>query len=125
MAMDDYFYDCQKVEKRTVNDGLGGYEKVLYRGVTFKGLVVRKSSTEQLIGSLRGLQVDQVNFFTYSSFPLDKDDIIAYTEKEGGEEKFIRISSDEVVNTELSQQTDWVGRDAETYNVDASTILPT
>ena len=74
MAMDDYFYLCNKLESVTVSDGLGGYKTVEYEGVEFKGLAVRKSSTEQLIGALRGQEEIQYTFHTYANVPLKKDD---------------------------------------------------
>lgn len=113
MAMDDYFYKCNKLESVTVSDGLGGYKTVEYEGVEFKGLAVRKSSTEQLIGALRGQEEIQYTFHTYANVPLKKDDKIKFME--GGLAKYIRLTSDEIVNTEQSAQTDWKSYSAESY----------
>ena len=113
MAMDDYFYKCNKLEGVTVSDGLGGYKNVEYEGVEFKGLAVRKSSTEQLIGALRGQEEIQYTFHTYANVPLKKDDKIKFME--GGAARYIRLTSDEIINTEQSEQTDWKSYSAESY----------
>lgn len=113
MAMDDYFYKCNKLESVTISDGLGGYKTVEYEGVEFKGLAVRKSSTEQLIGALRGQEEIQYTFHTYANVPLKKDDKIKFTE--GGAARYIRLTSDEQINTERSEQTDWKSYSAESY----------
>ena len=113
MAMDDYFYVCNKLESVTVSDGLGGYKNVEYEGVEFKGLAVRKSSTEQLIGALRGQEEIQYTFHTYANVPLKKDDKIKFME--GGAARYIRLTSDEIINTEQSEQTDWKSYSAESY----------
>lgn len=113
MAMDNYFYKCNKLESVTVSDGLGGYKNVEYEGVEFKGLAVRKSSTEQLIGALRGQEEIQYTFHTYANVPLKKDDKIKFME--GGAARYIRLTSDEIINTEQSEQTDWKSYSAESY----------
>ena len=113
MAMDDYFYACNKLESVTVSDGLGGYKTVEYDGVEFKGLAVRKSSAEQLIGALRGQEEVQYTFHTYANVPLKKDDKIKFME--GGVAKYIRLTSDEIIKTEQSEQTDWKSYSAESY----------
>lgn len=113
MAMDDYFYKCNKLESVTVSDGLGGYKTVDYEGVEFKGLAVPKSSTEQLIGALRGQEEIQYTFHTYANVPLKKDDKIKFME--GGAARYIRLTSDEIINTEQSEQTDWKSYSAESY----------
>ena len=113
MAMDDYFYQCNKLESVTVSDGLGGYKTVEYDGVEFKGLAVRKSSAEQLIGALRGQANEQYTFHTYANVPLKKDDKVKFME--GGVAKYIRLTSDEQLNTEQSEQTDWKTFAAESY----------
>ena len=113
MAMDDYFYLCNKLESVTVSDGLGGYKTVEYEGIEFKGLAVRKSSTEQLIGALRGQEEVQYTFHTYANVPLKKDDKIKFME--GGAARYIRLTSDEIINTEQSEQTDWKSYSAESY----------
>lgn len=113
MAMDNYFYKCNKLESVTVSDGLGGYKNVEYEGVEFKGLAVRKSSTEQLIGALRGQEEVQYTFHTYANVPLKKDDKIKFME--GGAARYIRLTSDEIINTEQSEQTDWKSYSAESY----------
>ena len=111
--MDDYFYKCNKLESVTVSDGLGGYKTVEYEGVEFKGLAVRKSSTEQLIGALRGQEETQYRFHTYANVPLKKDDKIKFMEN--GVAKYIRLTSDEQINTEQSEQTEWKTFLAESY----------
>lgn len=111
--MDNYFYKCNKLESVTVSDGLGGYKNVEYEGVEFKGLAVRKSSTEQLIGALRGQEEIQYTFHTYANVPLKKDDKIKFME--GGAARYIRLTSDEIINTEQSEQTDWKSYSAESY----------
>ena len=111
--MDDYFYKCNKLESVTVSDGLGGYKTVEYEGVEFKGLAVRKSSTEQLIGALRGQEETQYRFNTYANVPLKKDDKIKFMEN--GVAKYIRLTSDEQINTEQSEQTEWKTFLAESY----------
>ena len=113
MAMDDYFYKCNKLESVTVSDGLGGYKNVEYEGVEFKGPAVRKSSTEQLIGALRGQEEIQYTFHTYANVPLKEDDKIKFME--GGVARYIRLTSDEIINTEQSEQTDWKSYSAESY----------
>ena len=113
MAMDDYFYACNKLESVTVSDGLGGYKTVEYDGVEFKGLAVRKNSAEQLIGALRGQANEQYTFHTYANVPLKKDDKVKFME--GGVAKYIRLTSDEQLNTEQSEQTDWKTFAAESY----------
>ena len=115
MAMKDFFYDCEKLETRTVSDGLGGYEKVFYRGIVFKGLAVRKSGSEQIVGALRGEEKDQYTFHTAKTFPIAKDDVVAFTEPGSNEERYIRITSNEIINTRESKQTDWTSYDAETF----------
>lgn len=111
--MRDYFYNCQKLESRTVSDGLGGYETVEYLGITFKGLAVRKGASEQLVGALRGNEATQYNFHCEANIPLEKDDKICFTEN--GEKIYIRLTSSAVINTERSTQTDWKSYDAERY----------
>lgn len=113
MAMRDYFYNCQKLESRTVADGFGGYETVEYLGIVFKGLAVRKGASEQLVGALRGNEATQYNFHCEASIPLEKDDKICFIEN--GEQIYIRLTSSAVINTALSQQTDWKSYDAERY----------
>ena len=113
MAMDDYFYKCNKLESVTVSNGLGGFKTVEYDGVEFKGLAVRKSSAEQLIGALRGQEEIQYTFHTYANVPLKKDDKVKFME--GGVAKYIRLTSNEQVNTEQSEQTDWKSYSAESY----------
>lgn len=113
MAMDDYFYVCNKLESVTVSDGLGGFKTVEYEGVEFKGLAVRKGSSEQLIGALRGNEEVQYTFHTYANVPLKKDDKIKFIE--GGQAKYIRLTSNEQVNTEQSEQTYWKTYSAESY----------
>ena len=113
MAMDDYFYKCNKLESVTVSDGLGGFKTVEYEGIEFKGLAVRKNSTEQLIGALRGQEEIQYTFHTYANVPLKKDDKIKFME--GGAAKYIRLTSDEIINAEQSEQTDWKSYSAESY----------
>ena len=97
----------------TVSDGLGGYKTVEYEGIEFKGLAVRKNSTEQLIVALRGQEEIQYTFHTYANVPLKKDDKIKFTE--GGEARYIRLTSDEIINAEQSEQTDWKSYSAESY----------
>ena len=111
--MDDYFYVCNKLESVTVSDGLGGFKTVEYEGVEFKGLAVRKGSSEQLIGALRGNEEVQYTFHTYANVPLKKDDKIKFIE--GGQAKYIRLTSNEQVNTEQSEQTYWKTYSAESY----------
>ena len=113
MAMDDYFYQCTKMESVTVSDGLGGYKTVDYDGVEFKGLAVKKSNSEQLIGALRGSEETQYTFHTYANVPLKKDDKVKFME--GGVPKYIRLTSSEQLNTERSNQTDWKSYSAESY----------
>lgn len=113
MAMQDYFYNCQKLETRTVSDGFGGYETVEYLGIEFQGLAVRKGASEQLIGSLRGNENTQYNFHCGANIPLDKDDKVTYTES--GVKKYLRLTSSAVINTEKSTQTHWKSYDAESY----------
>lgn len=113
MAMQDYFYECKKLETKTVSDGLGGFETVEYLGIAFKGLAVRKGASEQLIGALRGNENTQYNFHCVAEIPLDKDDKIAFTQN--GETVYIRLTSSAVINTERSTQTDWKTYDAERY----------
>lgn len=113
MAMTDYFYNCIKLEAKTISDGLGGYDVVEYEGITFDGLAVKGGSQEQLIGALRGLQADSYTFHTYANIPLKKDDKVAYFEN--GAKKYIRLTTDKIVNAEQSLQTDWVSYNAESY----------
>ena len=100
----------------TVSDGLGGYKTVDYEGVECKGLAVRKSSAEQLIGALRGQEEVQYTFHTYANVPLKKDDKIKFME--GGAARYIRLTSDEIINTEQSEQTDW-----KSYSAESSTPI--
>ena len=111
--MVDYFYVCNKLESVTVSDGLGGVKTVEYEGVEFKGLAVRKGSSEQLIGALRGNEEVQYTFHTYANVPLKKDDKIKFLE--GGQSKYIRLTSNEQVNTEQSEQPYWKTYSAESY----------
>lgn len=113
MAMQDYFYPCNKIESQTVADGLGGYKTVDYVGISFEGLAVKRSQTEQLIGALRGKEQDVYTFHTYANIPLKKDDKVSYAEN--GITKYIRLTSDAIINTEKSTQTGWKSYDAESY----------
>lgn len=113
MAMTDFFYPCWKIESKTVSDGLGGFETVEYLGVEFMGLAVKKGTTEQLIGALRGQENVQYTFHTYANMPLEKDSKIMYVEK--GEKKYVRLTSNADINTEQSTQTDWKSYSAESY----------
>ena len=113
MAMTDYFITCHKIERETASDGLGGYETVEKVGIEFMGLPVKKSETEQLVGALRGNEEVQYNFHCYANMPLKKDDVIMY--EEYGVNKFLRLSSDVIKNTDLSFQTDWKSYNAESY----------
>lgn len=113
MAMTDYFYECNKLESKTVSDGLGGFETVEYVGIAFMGLAVRKNSTEQLVGALRGNEQTIYNFHCESKIPLEKDNKIVYTEN--GEKKYIRLTSNAIINAEQSAQTDWKTYEAEKY----------
>lgn len=113
MAMKDFFYKCQKLESQVVSDGLGGYETVEYLGITFDGLAVRKGASEQIVGALRGNEKTQYTFHCGDNVPLVKDSKVCFTEK--GETKYIRLTSDAVINTDKSQNTDWKSYDAESY----------
>lgn len=113
MAMQDYFYPCHKLESKTVADGLGGYETVEYIGIEFQGLAVKKGSTEQLVGALRGNEEVQYIFHCGANVPLKKDDKVMYTEK--GETKYLRLTSEADINAEQSMQTDWKSYSAESY----------
>lgn len=113
MSMQDYFYPCHKLETKTVVDGLGGYETVEYIGIEFQGLAVKRSTTEQLVGALRGNEEVQYTFHCEANFPLKKDDKVMYVEK--GETKYLRITSEADINTENSMQTDWKSYSAESY----------
>ena len=113
MAMSDYFYKCNILESRVVSDGLGGFETVEYVGIEIMGLAVKGSVTEQAIGALRGGEEVQYRFHTYSSVPLKKDDKIMFTE--AGVTKYIRLTSNETINTERSDQTEWKSYSAESY----------
>lgn len=113
MAMTDYFYECNKLETKTVADGLGGYETIEYVGIAFKGLAVKRGSQEQLIGALRGRENVQYVFHTFANVPLVKDDKIMYNEK--GVDKFIRLTSNAEINTDKSKQTNWKSYQAESY----------
>lgn len=111
--MVEYFYKCNKLESRMVSDGIGGYKVIDTEGIEFEGLAVRKGSTEQLIGALRGKENILYTFHTYANVPLQKDDKVKYTE--AGVDKYIRLTSSEQINTELSMQTEWKSYDAESY----------
>lgn len=113
MAMQDYFYPCHKLETKTVSDGLGGFETVEYVGIEFMGLAVQKGSNEQLIGALRGNEEVQYTFHCPVNIPLKKDDKVSYVEH--GVTKYLRLSSEAVINTEQSAQTDWKSYNAESY----------
>lgn len=113
MAMQDYFYPCHKLESKTVSDGLGGYETVEYIGIEFMGLAVPKSTMEQLVGALRGSEQIQYNFHCGANVPLKKDDKVMF--KMNGEDKYIRLSSEAIINTDQSQQTEWKSYEAESY----------
>ena len=119
MAMSDYFYKCNKIESKIVSDGLGGFETVEYIGIEFDGLVVRKGSNEQLVGALRGSEQVQYTFHCPANVPLVKDDKIRYSV--GGEYRYIRLSSDGILNAAQSDQTDWKTYNAESY-IPAKTI---
>lgn len=115
--MTDFFYDCRKIEKRTVSDGIGGYETAYYYGITFKGLATNLSSQEKIVGALRGKEQTQNIFYAEVNFPLQKDDIVSYVEPTDPEqrEKFVRLTSNAVVNPSESMQTDWKTYEAESY----------
>lgn len=113
MAMQDYWIDCNKVEQMTIGDGTGGYEVADTIGIGFKGLATQRGSSEQLIGALRGQENVQYAFTAPANLPLKKDDKITYVE--GGVRKYIRLTSDAIINTDLSQQTDWRLYNAESY----------
>ena len=113
MAMSDYYLNCYKIETEVISDGFGGYETVEYKGVEFRGLPVKKGETEQLVGALRGQEEVQYTFHCPINIPLKKDDKVAYVEN--GVEKYIRLSSEEIINTEQSMQTDWKSYNAESY----------
>lgn len=113
MPMQDYFYPCYKLESKTVSDGLGGYETVEYIGIEFTGLAVKKGVTEQLVGALRGNEEVQYTFHCEANVPLKKDDKVMYEER--GEKKYLRLSSEQDINAEQSQQTDWKSYSAESY----------
>ena len=121
MAMTDYFYKCNKVESRIVSDGLGGYETVLYIGIEFNGLAVQRGATEQLVGALRGGETILFNFHAIVGIPLKQNDIVCY--EEGGERKFIRLTGNAIINSEQSEQTDWVTYPAESYT--PTTVITT
>lgn len=114
MAMTDYFYDCYKIEKMTVADGIGGYETVEYLGIDFKGLAVKKGSNEQLVGALRGSEKVQYSFHTFANIPLEKDDKVMYYENEKA--MYIRLTSGAEINTGKSGQTGWKTYSAESYS---------
>lgn len=113
MAMSDYFYKCNILESRVVSDRLGGFETVEYVGIEIMGLAVKGGITEQAVGALRGSEEAQYTFHTYSSVPLKKDDKIMFTE--AGVTKYIRLTSNETINTERSAQTEWKSYSAESY----------
>lgn len=113
MPMKDYFYKCNKLESKVVSDGLGGFETVEYVGIEFDGLAVKKGTSEQLIGALRGSEQVQYTFHCPVNIPLAKDDKIMYEEK--GVKKYLRLTSNQDLNAEQSGQTDWKSYAAESY----------
>lgn len=113
MAMSDYFYKCNILESRVVSDGLGGFETVEYVGIEIMGLAVKGGVAEQAIGALRGGEEVQYTFHTYANVPLKKDDKIMFTE--AGVTKYIGLTSNETINTERSDQTEWKSYSAESY----------
>ena len=117
--MEDYFITCYKLETKTISDGLGGYETAENVGIDFQGLPVKKGEAEQLIGALRGNEQVQYNFHCGTEIPLKKDDKIMYVEK--GEKRYIRLSSEAIINTDESTQTGWKSYNAESYT--PTTIL--
>ena len=42
-----FYTDLVMIDKKTVSDGLGGFETSLVEGASFKGSVVTKATTEQ------------------------------------------------------------------------------
>lgn len=117
MAMTDYFYQCRKVEKVTVSDGIGGYKVAYYYGINFNGLAVNLSTQEKIVGALSGKEQAQKRFHAEVNFPLQKDDIVSYVEPTDPEqrEQFLRLTSNSINNPIESQQEDWKTYEAETY----------
>ena len=113
MAMTDYFISCNKIENRLVSDGLGGYITVEYVGVAFMGLPVKGGITTQVVGAIKDKEKNSLQFHTYENIPLTKGDKVKYNEK--GQDKYIILTSNVIVNTEKSMQTDWVTYLAEDY----------
>lgn len=111
--MTDFFHRCNIVESRMVADGLGGYEVVEYIGLEIEGLLVKKSSDEQLVGATRGIENTLYTFHTYANVPLLKDNKIRYND--GATIKYIRLTSSAELNADKSMQTDWKSYSAESY----------
>lgn len=119
MAVKDYYVDCQKLESKVVEDGLGGFETVEYFGISFKGLPTKRGSSEQLIGALRGKESIQYFFSAPKTVPLNKDDKIAYFDN--GKRKFIRLTDEGTEAPTQSLQNEWKVYGAEDYQ--PTTIL--
>lgn len=116
MAMEDYFQKCNKLIVIKYDDGMGGV-KILHEkvdGNSFMGLAVRRSNSEQIIGSLRGYETEMFNFHCDASVKLEKDDKVRYTDVDGSY-KYLRLTSSQILNTPLSNQTGWKTYTAETY----------
>ena len=114
--IEDYFFTCYKMERETVADGLGGYEVVFYRGVSFKGLPTKNTPTEQVVGALRGQEKATYKFSCEKNMPLQKDDVIEWTD-ESGIDHYIRLTSNAIHNTAKSSQDYWKLFEAEEFDI--------
>lgn len=56
MALSDFYEDLIIMDKRTVDDGMGGYEITLVEGATFQGAVTTSNSFQKLIAEQQGVK---------------------------------------------------------------------
>lgn len=99
MALRDMYEKLVVVEKRTIPDGLGGYEVAYVEGAEFMGSITLDSSIEAKVAEQNGMK----SVFTLvvdSSLPIERNDTL----KRKSTNEYFRLTSnpnDTLVKTQM------------------------
>lgn len=89
MALSDYYSNLVIMEKKTLPDGMGGFNIIYEEGAEFKGAIIGNISTEARLAEKQGV----TSIFTLTipkSTPILYNDII----KKKDTSEYFRITSD-------------------------------
>lgn len=104
--LEDYWIDLHFIEKQRQPDGTGGFEFVYIVGNTFRGGVVKSSTQEQIVSSVRGETGEQYTITTNDNNPLRVNDIIMFVNQDQ-ENVYLRLNSNMTYTPDSSGQSSW------------------